>query len=70
MGIKVKHRPYATIAWQFLDRAGYINFGVAPKIVARALAQPRTQGSVIVIGAGLAGAALEKYREDWISAIF
>jgi hypothetical protein len=54
-------RPYAHIAWHFLNDRGYINFGVAPAVLAQAqkvLEHPDTQrGTVVVIGAGLAGLA-------------
>ena len=55
-------RPYGHIAWHFLNARGYINFGVAPAILQhtrRALQPSETgstaQGSVVIIGAGLAG---------------
>ena len=48
-------RHYARVAWTFLNALGYINFGVAPAIAKRALAAPQERGSVIVVGAGLAG---------------
>ena len=48
------------LAWFFLTRAGYINFGVAPDVASRRM--PRgmefTPRSVVVIGAGLAGKLL------------
>ena len=54
-------RTLARIAWHFLDARGYINFGVAPAILQRmhnALeATGPIKGSVVVIGAGLAGLA-------------
>ena len=53
-------RPYAELAWRFLDTRGYINFGVAPAILAHAQqklgeAAEAQRGTVAVIGAGLAG---------------
>ena len=51
-----RHAPYARAAWQFLNSAGYINFGVAPCLAP----EPETgiKGTVIVVGAGLAGELL------------
>ncbi|EIE24819.1 hypothetical protein COCSUDRAFT_36098 [Coccomyxa subellipsoidea C-169] len=54
-GVKPDLRKYARVAWTFLNTAGYINFGVAPDIAAKALKTPATRGTVIIIGAGLAG---------------
>ena len=48
-------RKYARVAWTFLNTAGVINFGVAPAIAKEALGTLQTKGSVIVIGAGMAG---------------
>ena len=42
-------------AWQFLTSHGYINFGVAPDIAEKALKADDTNGTVIIVGAGLAG---------------
>lgn len=51
--VQPKHKHLATSAWRFLDREGYINWGVAPAITDRAVQeQPET---VVVIGSGLAG---------------
>jgi NAD(P)-binding Rossmann-like domain len=54
-------RAYAHIAWHFLDARGYINFGVAPAVLQRMRevmkAAERPLGSVVVVGAGLAGLA-------------
>lgn len=57
-------RPYGHIAWHFLNARGYINFGVSPAVLqhTRRLLQPgegaaATRGSVVVVGAGLAGLA-------------
>ncbi|KAI3734710.1 hypothetical protein L6452_14185 [Arctium lappa] len=44
-------------AYNYLVSHGYINFGVAPLIKDKRLVEPNTKGSVIVIGAGLAGLA-------------
>lgn len=49
-------KAYARVAWTFLNNAGYINFGVAPEIAATALGMSQKKGSVIIIGAGMAGA--------------
>jgi hypothetical protein len=54
-GVWQKHRAYVTTAWHFLNDHGYINFGVASSIHANMLAAPASKGSVIVIGAGMAG---------------
>ena len=51
------HRPYAIAAWRFLTKTGYINFGVAPGMAAKQSNnrdQP-AKGTVIVVGAGMAG---------------
>lgn len=53
--MKPELRKYARVAWTFLNTAGYINFGVAPDIAAKALKTPATRGTVIIVGAGLAG---------------
>lgn len=47
-----------SIAWRFLNAAGYINFGVGEGILRRAARLPANKGSVIVVGAGLAGAGV------------
>ena len=54
-GIRNLHRQYVGTAWHFLNGAGYINFGVSGEILQRAASIPADKGSVIVIGAGLAG---------------
>lgn len=51
--VQPKHKHLATSAWRFLDREGYINWGVAPAITDREVQeQPEI---VVVIGSGLAG---------------
>lgn len=52
--IRMQHKNLVSTAYKFLVRHGYINFGVAPAIKA---ARPveSNKGSVIIIGAGLAG---------------
>lgn len=50
-------QPYALAAHRFLDRMGYINFGVAPAQQAHLVAAPQAAGSVVVVGAGCAGLA-------------
>ena len=55
LAVPPEMRQYARVAWTFLNNAGYINFGVAPAIAKEALGTPQTRGSVIVIGAGMAG---------------
>ncbi|BDA49228.1 Lysine-specific histone demethylase 1 homolog 1 [Coccomyxa sp. Obi] len=54
-GVKPELRKYARVAWTFLNTAGYINFGVAQDIAAKALKTSATRGTVIIVGAGLAG---------------
>lgn len=49
-------RKYARVAWTFLNAAGYINFGVAPAMSERIFKKPPARETIIVIGAGLAGA--------------
>ena len=46
---------YVRIAWTFLDLLGYINFGVSPNLLARHRKEKHPRGSVVVVGAGLAG---------------
>ena len=55
MSVPLDMRQYAKTAWTFLNNAGYINFGVAPDIAKPALDTPQTRGTIIVVGAGLAG---------------
>ncbi len=55
MSVPLDMRQYAKTAWTFLNNAGYINFGVAPAIAKPALDTPQTKGTIIVVGAGLAG---------------
>lgn len=57
-GVLTELRHYAKAAWVFLNAAGYINFGVSPAIAKRTLGGGQERGSVIVVGAGLAGAFL------------
>ncbi len=45
--------PYVSVAWRFLNSAGYINFGVAPELAHSDHEQ--SKGRIIVVGAGLAG---------------
>ena len=54
-GLPESLQTYSRIAWRFLESMGFINFGVSPQILARHGAQPPTRGTVLVIGAGLAG---------------
>lgn len=55
MGVRPEMRKYAKVAWTFLNAAGYINFGVAPAMSERIFKTPAKRGTIIVIGAGLAG---------------
>lgn len=50
------HRAYAIAAWRFLTKTGFINFGVAPGMSAKqgSSSEP-PKGTVIVVGAGMAG---------------
>lgn len=61
-------REYARVAWTFLNHAGYINFGVAPAIAEEALGTSQTKGSVIIIGAGMAGkdSTLQRKAKLWV----
>lgn len=63
-GIWHRHRAYVTVAWRFLNDSGYINFGVAPDIVARVMGRPAKRGAVVIVGAGMAGAASFKIIQD------
>lgn len=56
--IMPKFRHLVTAAWKFLTQFGYINFGVAPAITERGLRTEHKKGTVIVVGAGLAGTYL------------
>jgi len=50
------HRPYAIAAWRFLTKTGYINFGVAPSMTVKQNSRNEPpKGTVIVVGAGMAG---------------
>lgn len=51
--VPAQHRQLATAAWRFLDREGYINWGVAAAITDRPV--PERPEIVLVIGSGLAG---------------
>ena len=51
--LKQRHIPYAKVAYRFLSAAGYINFGIAPAL--KPDLQQQDKGTVIVVGAGLAG---------------
>ncbi len=53
--VQPEFKKYASLAWRFLNINGYINFGVAPAIWKRALDTPDTRGTVVVVGAGMAG---------------
>lgn len=54
-------KPFAKVAWEYVNARGYINFGVSEAIlnetrrVQKGLS--KSKGSVVVIGAGLAGLA-------------
>lgn len=56
--IMPKFRHFVTAAWKFLTLHGYINFGVAPAIMAKCLKTEPRKGRIIVVGAGLAGISL------------
>lgn len=53
--VRPRHAAYAKAAWTFLDTFGYINFGVAPALAPPPSMQNGSKGTVIVVGAGLAG---------------
>lgn len=49
------HRPYAIAAWRFLHQTGFINYGVAPGVSGRQEPEQNPKGTVVVVGAGMAG---------------
>lgn len=49
------HRPYAVAAWRFLHQTGFINFGVAPGVSGKQQTEQGSKGTVVVVGAGMAG---------------
>ena len=49
------HRPYAIAAWRFLHQTGYINYGVAPGVSGKQHTEQNPKGTVVVVGAGMAG---------------
>lgn len=55
-----EYRPCVRLAWTFLTRAGYINFGVAEDIAGRRMERGKdfVSRTVVIIGAGLAGKVL------------
>lgn len=58
------------LAWRFLDHHGYINFGVSEALNQRMRLSPDDAGSVVVIGAGLAGKATPyQIREMWAAGL-
>lgn len=63
MGLPAQLREFARVAWRFLDYAGYINFGVAPEILEQNRLNGEPRGTVIVVGAGLAGMYKESRPE-------
>ena len=58
-GVPAALMPYVSVAWRFLNAAGYINFGVAPELAQTGHAQ--CKGRIIVVGAGLAGGPAALY---------
>nr|XP_010324354.1 lysine-specific histone demethylase 1 homolog 2-like [Solanum lycopersicum]XP_025887929.1 lysine-specific histone demethylase 1 homolog 2-like [Solanum lycopersicum]XP_025887930.1 lysine-specific histone demethylase 1 homolog 2-like [Solanum lycopersicum]XP_025887931.1 lysine-specific histone demethylase 1 homolog 2-like [Solanum lycopersicum]XP_025887932.1 lysine-specific histone demethylase 1 homolog 2-like [Solanum lycopersicum]XP_025887933.1 lysine-specific histone demethylase 1 homolog len=54
--VSVEYEHLVAIAYDFLLSNGYINFGVSPSFVSNLPEEPR-EGSVIIVGAGLAGLA-------------
>eukprot|EP00210_Caulerpa_lentillifera_P000166 g161.t1 len=55
--VRRQHLELAFCAWKFLDHYGYINFGVGTKMNGLLQFNRARKGTVIVIGAGLAGLA-------------
>ena len=53
--VSSRHRKYVGAAWRFLNCAGHINFGVGEGLLRRAAELPASNGTVVVVGAGLAG---------------
>jgi hypothetical protein len=60
--IAARYRHLVPLAWRFLYRHGWINFGVAPAITS--YPQPTQKASVVVVGAGLAGEGALVYSAD------
>ncbi len=56
--IMARHKPLVEVAWTFLNTHGWINFGVAPALLKDPTVAHPPKQTVIVIGAGLAGARL------------
>lgn len=56
-----KAKPFAQVAWEYVNTRGYINFGVSEAILKETCkvhkGEAKSKGSVVVVGAGLAGLA-------------
>ncbi|KAF9608277.1 hypothetical protein IFM89_008562 [Coptis chinensis] len=61
--IRSEHKGLVNLAYSFLFEYGYINFGLAPNIVrdSSLMRKNEDKGSVVVIGAGLAGLAAARH---------
>ncbi|KAH0744284.1 hypothetical protein KY290_032277 [Solanum tuberosum] len=57
--VSVEYEHLVAIAYDFLLSNGYINFGVSPSFVSNLPEEP-SEGSVIIVGAGLAGLAVAR----------
>ena len=58
--VNARHRKYVGVAWRFLNSAGHINFGVGKGLLERTALLPASNGTVIIVGAGLAGGLLHR----------